>query len=101
MTELTIKTNGHYRNLLSWYEIPIKDQEYFLSLMELEGLEDSDYFSYKGTIYFLGDFMAIDCNNPLSDLGYDGYLSDSFFSGIIIKYDKYDYNSIQVATYLS
>lgn len=98
-TELTIITNNQSRDLLSWYDLTTQEKEYYLSLMEEDGLKEMDFFKYKGDIYLLSDFMIIDCNSPLSDTGWEGYSSDSFFSGIVIKYAEYDNDKIIIGRY--
>jgi hypothetical protein len=54
--------------------------------------EDSieECFTYKGVTYFLSEIMAV--HNPVHNPNpptwmqeFDGYMSDSFFSGILIK----------------
>lgn len=45
--------------------------------------EEELSFKYKGEIYFLSEFMRTENNGNLKE--YDGYFSDSYFSGILIK----------------
>lgn len=77
---MKIITNHHPRLLLYWEQLTPKEQKEFT----FEGKEEVDYFRYRGCVYTVGDFMR--CSEPLATLGYDGYHSDSFFSGILIKY---------------
>jgi len=94
MSELTIRTNGQYRPTLNWYDLLPKEQEEYAYLEE----EDGSFFRYRGWTYFLGDFMRVDNNAPFT--GWDGYHSDSFFSGVLVKYSKCN-DAVKVATYLS
>lgn len=60
---------------------------------DFEGGEDKSYFVYKGQKYTLSDFAAVhnkawNPNPPQWMLPFDGYLSDTFFSGILIKYNE-------------
>lgn len=81
------------------YEIPeniIKRQ-----FDHLDEIDKSDGFIvYHKRYYHLSDFMTIDKNSPFANLGFDGYLSDSFFSGILIKISN-DCQSYKIATYIS
>ena len=62
----------------------IREQFDYLSDTEFE---DTSFITYKGYTYCLGDFMrtpsACDEFN-----GWDGYHSESFFSGILIKFTE-------------
>lgn len=79
--------------------------------------EEEECFSYRGEVYFLSEFVRVHANpwvvNPPAWLcAWDGYHGDSFFSGILVRYQK-DIDScwpdwyperedcIQVATYIS
>lgn len=84
--------------ILSYYELKKKDQEWFKDLFT--GYDEASYFYYRGSCYTLGDFMRIDENNPLKVLNYDGYHSDSFFSGIVIKFSECN-ELLKCATYIS
>lgn len=44
--------------------------------------------------------MNIDNNSPFKTLSFDGYYSDSFFSGFLIKLSN-DGESYKIATYIS
>ena len=57
-------------------------------------------FTYRGDVYFLSEFLRIDKNAPDWLQQFDGYSSDSFFSGVVVKYpaDEYD-DGIRVYTY--
>lgn len=62
-------------------------------------------FKYEGRTYKLSDFISIhnkvyNPNPPVWMTEFDGYLSDSYFSGIIIKLGE-NAESVKVFTYLS
>ena len=95
---LTIKTNNQRRALLSGWELTTKERA------ELDYIEDSEleesyarFFRFKGNIYDLHEFQRIaqpgevagpwahyDHKGSLS--GWDGIQTDSYFSGILVKY---------------
>lgn len=75
------------------YEVPKHIQE--------EYSEETDGFIlYRKRWYSLSDFMRIDENSPFRVLGYDGYMSDSFFSGVLIQVSR-DGEAYKIATYIS
>ena len=93
-SSLTIKTNNQFRELLYWHELTEKEQTEF----DYDGAEDSTFFRYKGYTYTLCDFMRVEREGPFK--GWDGILSDSFFSGVLVKFSD-DGDAVKVATYYS
>ena len=97
MENLTIITNNQYRNLMYGYELTKEEQKEF---DYLDDIEDSTYFKYKGQIYSLDNFMRIE-NHPDKEFSsYDGYHSDSYFSGVLIKLSDCG-EAVKVARYYS
>lgn len=102
-----IVTNHNRRRILDASDLTVKEAEQFkyLDWDKLEKGEDSaSFFRYRHQIYDLGEFDRIVPNaSEISQNGYwDGYLADSFFSGILVKYvlDDPDYDeSVIVATF--
>ena len=96
---MELKTNNHWRTFVYANEVPeeiLKDQFSYL---------DSDvydeFFNYRGVWYHLSDFMRIERHSacPFPD-GWEGYYSDSFFSGVLIRCSP-DGEAYQIATYIS
>ena len=61
-------------------------------------------FRYRGKTYFLNEFMAIhnrfhSPNPPQWMKEFDGHLSDSFFSGILVKISS-DGGAVKAFTYI-
>lgn len=108
MSELRIISNYHERDILYWYDLTEKEQS------EFDWIEDSDtldvdsaeFFRYRGEVYYLSDFVPI--NNPQYGSGnnspfpdyWQAYSSDSFFSGLLVRYSE-DYSAVVVGLYLS
>jgi len=101
--KMDIITDHKWKNFKYGYEVPKK------VLDDYDWLSDDDkfdgWFKYRNNWYHLSDFM--DChnqmyspNNPFRELGYDGYLNDTFFSGLLIKLSE-DLEQYQVALFLS
>lgn len=70
--ELTVVGNHH--------DIPICDE------IPDWGIDEEECFNYKGNRYFLSEFFTTYGITYFSD--YDGYSSDSYFSGVLIKLSK-------------
>ena len=109
MAEVKIVTNHHRRPLLSYWELSDKEQAQAESnyggLLELE---EETYFTYRGYVYTLSDFMRFNYGGsptPAWAKGYYAYMSDSFFSGVMIQHvndDTSDWEDcVVVATFYS
>lgn len=97
----TIKTNHHARNLLSWYELTIEEQSDMLHYLNTsEKQSEASFIRYHKRVYDLGEFMRIEHTNKDLFVKWDGYISDSYFSGIVIKYVN-DCEQVIVGTFFS
>lgn len=98
----TIKTNHQQRPILYWYELTEKEQAEFDYLDNEEVQEWATFVRYKGNVYHMQDVMAINRREclPLGFHKWDGYVSDSFFSGVLFKYSQ-DHESIICGFYYS
>jgi len=98
-----IITNHHWNQFYYRDSVP---QKVLLDYDHLDYDESMDgWIWYRKTWYHISDFMSChneiySPNNPFKKFGYDGYLSDSFFSGILIKVSD-DNEEYQIATYIS
>jgi hypothetical protein len=102
-TELTIKTNNVPRDIVEAYELTAAERAEFdyIDWHKIEAGEDSaSFFRYGGEVYDLGEFMRWDGVefSPLAT--WDGYQSDSFFSGLLVRYVD-DFERVIVARYYS
>jgi hypothetical protein len=91
--KLTIKTNNIPRATLSGYELTLKEQLDFDYIDDLESA-CGRFARYKGEVYDLHEFMPTTellCGHEMSPIkSWDGYSSDSYFSGVLINYvDEY------------
>ncbi len=98
---MKIQCNNKPRIVLNHWELTEKEQSEFDYLPEGEG----SFFRYKGLVYDLGEFMRIDkgvAPHPQRPNWekFDGYLSDTFFSGVLVKFSA-DLDSVIVARYYS
>ena len=92
---MTIIGNGHDIPLLDGCELTEKERNWWSDLINVD---ESTFFRYKGHCYFMGDF--IQARRQFNEYGeYDGYMSDCFFSGILIKVSE-GYETIKAYTYI-
>ena len=88
-----IISNHHWRLLKYYHDFTEEEKEEIDSdydWMDQEERETSDWIVYRDRVYNIADFMSIHNRvyNPVIQdwqQGWDGYLSDSFFSAILIK----------------
>lgn len=59
--------------------------------------EDDSFVRYKGQVYALIDFIRVPDDTEFP--GWDGYASDSYFSGVLLKLDEDD--GVIMGTYFS
>lgn len=106
---LTVKTNNVPREVImgQWLDgfgglrpdsLYSKLRKQFDYLTE-EEFDETEFFKYRGDWYSVGDFMRLDANSPIDNKRWDGYASDSYFSGVLMKY-CYD-GTVIVGTYFS
>jgi hypothetical protein len=91
VSDVTIITNGVPRDILDAWELSPEERADFdyLDWDAIERGEDSaSFFRYKGETYDLGDIPAVDRRPGIETAfeGWDGVASDSFFSGILVRY---------------
>ena len=114
---LKIVTNNVPRDVLSGYEMDpqILFDEFDIDVNDPELDEDMiadlcsmQFVKFRGVWYNVSDFITTSpgpWNHGLPDefRQWDGYASDSFFSGVLIKYaredDRYDFDRVVMATY--
>jgi hypothetical protein len=93
---ITIITNHVPRDVIEGYELSADEREQFeyINWRAVQLGEASPQFArYKGELLDLGEFMAwTDHDYAKRDFpGWHGYKSDSFFSGLLIRYcDDYE-----------
>ena len=98
MDRLTITTNNHDRPTIYGYELTDSEKAEF-DYIDDEYFDGHNFIKYRGNIID-PEFMRITKEMPDEFQKYDGYMSDSFFSGLLIKYSD-DMETYKIATYYS
>lgn len=102
-SKITICTNNVPRSLILGYELTEQERREF-DYISAEEIDTHEFFRYKGNVYDPSDFMVVRDivdNYQFSDFaGWDGYCSDSYFSGLLIRYVD-NYEKVIVAQYFS
>lgn len=86
MTGITVRTNHVPRDTIDAWELNEQERKEFdyLDWPAIErGEASASFVRYRGTLYDLGEFMSTHTHDLQS---WDGYLSETFFSAIVVKY---------------
>jgi len=91
MSNLTIRTNNRPRDALYWHELSPAEQAEFSYLDSEEKRESARFGRYRGQVYDLCDMerdlsLGLSASMPAQFHGWDDFLSDSYFSGILIRW---------------
>ena len=101
---MKIITNHHNHDLFHFHDFSDQEQQQLRNdydWMESDLETNYGFFRYKNSIYHLQDFTSLHGDNYCEQFkGYDGVLSDSYFSGVLIKLNP-DNESIKIANYFS
>lgn len=102
-TAIRIRTNNVPRDIINAWELtPAERAEFdYLDWPAIDDGRDSrDFFRYRGRLYDLSEFSRIippgsERHHPMecdsrSFIGWDGYQSDSYFSGLLIRWARDD-----------
>lgn len=97
---ITVKTNRQYRWLVLGTDVPAAVMADQFSHLDSDERLDG-FFCYKGWWYHTSDFMRLDRVGFGEELeGWQGYTSDSVFSGVVIALDR-DGEQVMCGTYFS
>jgi hypothetical protein len=95
-----IITNNVPRPVINGFELSAAEQAEF-DYLDFEN-DSPTFFRFKGQLHDLGDFERGlgGSSMPEQFKGWDNYKSDSFFSGLVIRYGD-DYETVVVGTFYS
>jgi hypothetical protein len=77
------------------HEVPekvLKDQ-----FSHLDDIESDTFLKYRGYYYHISDFMLVAAESKLQP--WEGYISDSFFSGVLIRLPEYKTETYIIGRY--
>jgi len=89
---LQIKTNYHFRPILSFFDLEETEQK------DLADRYESSFFRYKRQVYDLEEFTRYE--NFLPFINPDGHISDTYFSGLFIRFSPCG-SAVQVFQFFS
>lgn len=99
MSELKIITDHKWKNLLYGYELTDKEKKEF-DWIDADEIDSHSFFRYRKNVYSITEFMSIHATRLTFDKPWNGYYSDSYFSGILIELSD-DGEMYRVGLYLS
>jgi hypothetical protein len=89
MSQLRVITNNVPRDVIDAYELTSDERAQFdyLDWTAIEaGTDSASFFRYHGDLYDLGEFMHWDTTPHDALKVWDGYLSDSAFTAVVVRY---------------
>lgn len=107
--DVKIITNNHPRDIIDAWSLTAKERAEFgyLDWPAIEdGSDSASFFRYRGQLYDLGQFSADYGITKGSGLpphlaNWDGYMGESFFSAIVVRYVDDDNEQVIVGLVLS
>jgi hypothetical protein len=98
----TVRTNHVPRDVIDAHELSAAERKQFdyIDWPAIDaGSDSASFIRYRGELHDLGEFEVWD--NPMSPtrMGWDGYRSDSFFSGLVVRYVE-DCERVVVGLYM-
>jgi hypothetical protein len=101
MGELKVITNNVPRDIIDAWQLTEAEQKEFdyLDWKAIKNGNDSaSFFRYRNELYDLGEFMAV--GNGEFPGRWSEYQSDSYFSGVLVRYVN-DFEQVIVGRYYS
>jgi hypothetical protein len=108
MSDLKIITNHVPREIIdAWSLTPADRAEFdYLDWPAIDdGRDSASFFRYRGQLYDIGEFSATwgisrDSGLPDDFAGWHGYMSDTFFSGVLVRYTS-DHESVVIGRFFA
>jgi len=98
MSDISITSNNQPRFMIYWADLTAKEQGNFDYLDSEDKQDSASFVRYKNWVYDISEFMRVDGMAGIT--GWDGYHSDSYFSGILLKLCE-DSDSVIMGRYCS
>ena len=97
---MKIKTNNVPRLLLSFFDLPVREQNEYDYLKVIERY-DNRFVRYKGSFYDVFDSQTthgLPIDSPLKS--WDSFIGESYFSGVVFRFVDFN-DKIVVGSYAS
>jgi hypothetical protein len=94
---MEIKTNNHWRLFLNGNQLPKRVRKQFDHLND-EEFNCGSFVKYKGYFYEMSDFLRLPQGNLSATKDWDGYHTDGYWSGVLIKVSP-DGDHYKIATF--
>lgn len=99
---ITIRTNNNKRPIVNDWELTQKERKEF-DYIDWAGIDagnhSAQFFRFKGQLYDIGEFTR--CPDTAWFKTWDGYFSDSAFSGVLLKWADKQFDSVIIGQYFS
>jgi hypothetical protein len=89
MSEVTVTTNNIPRDIIDAYELSTDERAQFdyLKWDDIDaGSDSASFFRYRGDLYDLGEFSAWSTTPHDALKPWDGYMGETFFSAMVVRY---------------
>ena len=93
-----ITTNNQVRQYLYGYDVPKETLDWY-DWLDDDAKADG-WIHYKNHWYHISDFMRVEPSAPDWMQEWDGYQSDSYFSGVVIKFGDDPSEEYIIGTYI-
>jgi len=101
MEKMTVKSNSQARHTLDWHDLTALEQAEFDYIDSEQSRVDATFVRYRGVTYDLGEFSTTHGMPEFSPLTkWDGYHSNSYFSGIVVRH-QHGLESVIVGSFYS
>jgi hypothetical protein len=99
---IKVITDNKARNVLHWFDLTDKERKEFDYLDTEDKQMEAQFIRYRKEVYDLNDIDGVNTSVgfPSEFAKWSGYRSDSFFSGILIKWMA-GYEQVIVGRYYS
>lgn len=98
---MTIKTDHKWKSFVPGMNLPKRCRRDFDYIQDESEYETHEFIRYRGRYYDPAEFLRTGENNSLALLGWDGYLTDTYFSGVLLALspdgDQYKIGSYYVS----
>lgn len=91
INSITVVTDHKPRHTFDWSDLTPHERKEFAHLDTNEKRDNALFVRYKRVVYDLSEFQT--CNGLLAVQGWTAYNADSYFTGIVVKFDSNDRES--------